>query len=105
MRLRRDIALEIRPEALEERLEARLPDAGAQSAQHAQRLLVQIFRQIDDARLDLVMDGMAFLVRWPAHGDEGQIEAGALEAQQFLRNERFGQTRIALQNDQNFPAV
>ncbi|MNU77247.1 hypothetical protein D3C71_668210 [compost metagenome] len=51
-----------------------------------QRLFVQIFRQIVDGRLDLVMYRMPLLVGRSAHRHQFQLEAGEFQAAQFLRD-------------------
>lgn len=37
---------------------------------------MQILRQVGDGRADLIMNGMAFLIRRPAHGHEFELQPG-----------------------------
>lgn len=82
--------------------EARLFAAGPQRLQHADRLLMQIFRQVGDGRADLIMNGVAFFIRRPAHGHQFQREPGLFEPQKFLGDESLGQARIALEEHHDF---
>ena len=87
----------------------RAPEAGAgktgqqgRAATRA-RLFVQIFREIEDRRPDLVMDRMPLLVGRPSQRHQRQLEPGLLEPEQFLRDERLRKARIALEDDDDFP--
>ena len=82
----------------------RPPEAGPgkarqQAAQHAARLVVQIFGEIQDRRPDLVMDRMPLLVGRPSQRHERELEPGLLQPEQFLRDEGLRQARIALEDD------
>lgn len=63
---------------------------------------MQILRQVGDGRADLIMNGMAFLVRWPAHGHEFELQPGLFKPQQFLGDKSLGQARIALEEHHDF---
>ena len=78
---------------------ARQPAGNAPGAENAARLLMQIFRQVEDLCLDLAMDRVEVLVRGMAQRDDFELEAVTLQFAQFLRDEGLRQARIALEND------
>jgi hypothetical protein len=67
--------------------------------QHAQRLLIEIFRQIADPRRDLAMHGVHVLVGRKAQGDDVDREPALLQRADLLRDKRLGQARIALEDE------
>ena len=71
----------------------------AEGPQHAQRLFVQIFREIEDRRADLVMDRMALLSVGRRRATMTRSRAGLLQAEQLLRDKGLRQPRIAFQDD------
>ena len=95
----RELARQVGGKRAERPPEAGPAKARQQAAQHAPRLFVQIFGEVQDRRPDLVMDRMALLVGRPPQRDEGQLEPGLLQPEQFLRDERLRQSRIALEDD------
>ena len=60
---------------------------------------MQIFGQIGDGGGDLPMDGMYGAVGRPAQGNDAQIESGALERKNFLRDEGLRKAGVAFQDD------
>ena len=68
-------------------------------AQHAQRLLIQILRQIEHGRRDLAMQRVHGGIGRVAQRHDQQRQAAALERQQLLRDEGLGQARPALDHD------
>ena len=72
---------------------------GEQARAAPARLLVQIFREIVNRRLDLVVHRMALGVGRPSQRHDDEFEPGLLQAEQFLRDEGLRQARIALQDD------
>jgi hypothetical protein len=76
-------------------LELRLPPG----TQHAQRLLVEIFRQIGDFRRDLAMHRMEVLVGREPQRDDVDREPAQLQRANLLRDEGLRQTRIALEDE------
>ena len=62
---------------------------------------MHIFRQIDQWRGDFVMDRMALGIRWMAQRNKREIQPGPLEIENFLRNEGFRKTRVALQKNRD----
>lgn len=73
------------------------PGGADQPAQHAQGLVMQIFGQIGDRGLDLVMDGMAAGIGRVPHRDQMQRQPGLFQPAQFLRDKGLRQARIAFQ--------
>ncbi len=97
-----NVVAEIMEELAQRLAEAGLPAARPQRFQHAQRFLMQIFRQVGDGRANFVMHRMALLVGRAAHGDEVEVETCSFQSQQFLCDECFGEARIAFQQHHDF---
>src|SRR3546814_6550691 len=57
------------------------------AAQHPQRLLVEVLRQIADRRPDFVVHRMALAVGGVAQGNQLESEAALLQSEDLLRDE------------------
>jgi hypothetical protein len=75
----------------------RLQPAGPDAA----RIVLEVFRQIDDAALHAVVHRMAMLVGRPAQRPDFQGNAARLEAGDLLGDEGLGQARPALEHDRD----
>ena len=73
-----------------------------QRPQHAQRRLVQVFRQVGDRSRDLPMHRVDAVVGRAAQGDDADVEPGPLEAEDLLGDEGFGQPRVALEHERRW---
>ncbi len=97
--VRGEVALEIGPERAHEPAETGPAQREEHAAQHAQRLLVEIFRQIGHRRLDPAVHRVnRFLGRVPQRPDF-EVEPAILQGQDFLRDEGLGEARITLHDD------
>ena len=63
---------------------------------HAFRIVLQIFREIEDIGLDALMDGMALGLLGMAQGDDQRLDAAILQPGDLLSDEGLRQARIAL---------
>ena len=93
------IMREVRGKGGERPPEAGRRQARRQRAQHAQRLFVQILREIVHSRADFVVDRVALAFGRPPQGDDDEVQARLLQAEQFLCDKGFRQPRIALYDD------
>ena len=76
----------------------------APSRGHAPRLVLEVFRQIEDARPDLAMDRMAGAVGRMAQRDDVDVEAALFEREDLLRDESLREARIAFEDKGDAPA-
>ena len=72
---------------------------GLQRAGDPRRLVVQVFRQVGDRRLELGVQGVGGLVGRMAEREQVQRQAAPFQPDQFLGDEGFRQPGPALQDD------
>jgi hypothetical protein len=95
----RRIAAEIGPPAAAGGAIAREPPGAPPAAQAAERLVQDVFGQIENRRLDLPMDGMDGAVGRMAQRDDADVEAARLQPEDLLGDEGLAQPRIALEDE------
>ena len=93
----REIMEETRAGGLVARQLARLPPR----ADHAQRVVLHILRQVDDRRLDARMHGMDRGIGRQAQRVNHELQPTRLEPRHLLGDEGFGKARPTLNHDRN----
>ncbi len=71
-------------------------------AEHAQRLLIEIFREITDLGADLLVDRVDRWIVGMAERDDLERDPALLKSQNFLGDEGLGKPRIPLQHQSDF---
>jgi hypothetical protein len=66
---------------------------------HAHRLLIEILRHIRDGSADFPMHSVPLEVGRVAQGIDSDVEAAIFQGLDLLRDEGFGQPRIAFENE------
>ena len=97
----RGIAPQVGEEAGARRRIARQAPRLQPAGPHAARIVLQVFRQIDDAALHAIVHGMTMLVGRPAQRPDFERNAARLEAGDLLGDEGLGQARPALEHDRD----
>ena len=72
---------------------------GAPAAPDPKRLAIEVFGQVRDRGGDVGVDGMDVGIRGVAKRIQMQLDPAALEGENFLGDERFGEAGIAFENE------
>lgn len=97
----RPVAQEIAQERRQEPKKAWPHQCSEHAARHTARLVMQIFRQIAHRRRDLAMHQVPIGIGRMAQRPDLEGQAALLQAEQFLRDERLREARVALHRDRD----
>ena len=94
-RVARQVPQQLRPRGAVAGAAAHPPPRG----EHAERRVVQVFRQVAHGRPHFRVHRMGAVVGGAAQRHDADVEAAALQAEDLLGDEGFGQPGIALQHE------
>ena len=97
------VAAQVAPPQPPRRTVARQPPRRLPAAQQAQRLLVEIFGQIQNRRANFAVDRVGRRVGRPAQRDNADIEPAFFERANLLRDKGLGESGISLEDERDRP--
>src|SRR5262249_8680761 len=99
--VRRQISTQVGEPCRPRRLIAAIPPATQPATPNPDRLLIKIFRQIQNGSVYEIVDGVSGSVRRMAQGNDQNLKPMALKSEDLLSNKGLRKPRIAFEDERS----